>query len=158
MARRYDPRRAKIHRSYTIAQVARLFGVHRQTVLRWISLGLELIESKRPLLIHGSVLRAFLTEHNPRKQPCRAGELYCVKCRAPQRPACDVVDYIPKTAATGALQGICPSCEKLIYRTVRFANVATVCGDLSVSYRQAQTRIVDSPTPSLNVAFSKDRT
>lgn len=157
MARRYDSRRAKIHRSYTVAEVERLFGVHRNTVLRWISLGLEPIERKRPLLIHGSALRAFFVEHNPRKQPCRAGELYCVKCRVPRRPACDVVDYIPRTTTTGALQGICPSCEKLIYRAVRLAKVAKVSGDLSVSYRQAKERLINSPTPSLNGAFSKDR-
>lgn len=158
MARRYDPRRAKIHRSYTVAEVERLFSVHRNTVLRWISLGLEPIESKRPLLLHGSTLQAFLTKHNPRKQPCRAGELYCVKCREPRRPAFDAVDYLPKTATTGTLQAICPTCATLIYRAVKRVKVASVCGDLTVSYRQAQERIVDSPTPSLNGAFSKDRT
>lgn len=157
MARRYEPRRARINRSYSVAEVERLFGVHRNSVLRWISLGLELIESKRPFLIHGSALRAFLTEHNPRKQPCGAGELYCVKCRAPRRPAFDAVDYLPKTATTGTLQAICPICATLIYRAVKRAKVTTVCAGLSVSYQPAQERIIDSPTPSLNSASSKDR-
>ena len=87
MARRYNVRRVKIHRSYSVAEVARLLDVSKLTVMRWIARGLPLIERKRPYLIHGSDLRAFLLANRPARQPCGPGEMYCLRCRAPRRPA-----------------------------------------------------------------------
>ena len=60
MARRHDCRRVKIHRTYTIAEVAALVGVHKHTVSRWIAEGPPTTDHKRPFLIHGADLRAFL--------------------------------------------------------------------------------------------------
>ena len=142
MARRYNIRRVKIHRSYSVSEVAKLLGVHKHTVTRWIERGLPLIEQKRPFLIHGSDLRDFLTAQQPRKQPCRAGEIYCLRCRAPKRPACDMVDYIPKTPTAGLLRGICPSCESLIHRVANVATLASVRGDLNVTHQPAQERLM----------------
>lgn len=157
MARRYDCRRVKIHRSYSVTEIEKLLGVHKNTVLRWMTLGLNPIERKRPLLIHGSDLRAFLNSRKPRKQPCRAGEIYCVKCRVPKRPACDMVDYVARSPTAGSIQGICPACQSMIYRVVKRANLDTVCAGLDVSHKGAEERIVDCPAPSLNSDFTKGR-
>jgi hypothetical protein len=35
-----NPRRAKIHRNYTVAEIATLYTVHRNTVREWIKHGL----------------------------------------------------------------------------------------------------------------------
>jgi excisionase family DNA binding protein len=156
MTRRHNVRRVKIHRSYSISEAAKLLGVHKLTVGRWIARGLPLIESKRPYLIHGSDLRNFLTAQQPRKQPCRAGEIYCVRCRAPKRPACDMVDYIPQTPTSGLLRGICPTCELLIHRVAKVAALGSVSGDLIVTHNPPQQRLTDSPDPFRNVAFRKD--
>ena len=100
--RRFNPRLAKIHRSYTIEEVARLFGVHKQTVRNWIDGGLPTFASTRPILIHGSELREFHdARRKNRKQKCRAGELFCLKCRAPKRPAGDMLDYLPMSLVSG---------------------------------------------------------
>ncbi len=133
MARRHNVRRVKILRSYSLSEAAKLLGVHKLTISRWIDRGLPLIEQKRPFLIHGSDLRAFLTAQQPRKQPCRAGEIYCVRCRAPKRPAGDMADYIPRTATTGLLTGICPNCESIIHRVANVATLASACGNLNVT-------------------------
>ena len=58
-------RLAKIHRNYTVEEVARLFGVHRNTVREWIKRGLPTSDDKRPKLILGRDLIAFL-----QAEPC----------------------------------------------------------------------------------------
>jgi excisionase family DNA binding protein len=157
MTRRYDLRRVKIHRSYTISEAAMLLGVHKHTIIRWIAAGLPLVVTKRPFLIHGSDLRAFLVAQQPRKQPCRAGEIYCLPCRSPKRPAGDMIDYIPKTPTRGLLRGMCPTCHGLMHRLASLATLATVCGDLSVTRQPPRLRLVDSPSPVGNVDFKKEK-
>ena len=157
MTRRHDYRRVKIHRSYTISEAAMLLGVHPHTVHRWIKHGLPVVSTKRPHLIHGSDLRAYLQAQQPRKQKLRAGEIYCLPCHAPKRPAGDMVDYIPKTPAKGLLRGICPTCGRLIHRLASLATLATVCGDLTVTHQPPRLRLVDSPSPVGNVVFKKEK-
>ncbi len=155
MARRYNSRRVKIHRSYTVPEVARLLNVHKNTVLRWVSLGLPLIERKRPFVTHGSDLRAFRKNQSPRKQPCRAGEIYCVRCRERKRPAGAMADYIPHNSVKGRLQAICPTCDGLIQRFVCLDKIDAMRGDLEVTLQALQQRIVDTPQPAPNVAFGE---
>jgi hypothetical protein len=151
MARRYDTRRVKIHRSYEVSEVAKLLDVTKRSIRRWIDAGLPLVARKRPFLILGKDLREFLQARQPKKQPCPAGEIFCVGCQTPQRPAFDEVEYIPKTATTGLLAGLCPVCASMIYRFTTTATLAAASGDLKVAGRPAQERLCDSPDPSLNV-------
>lgn len=153
MARRHNLRRVKIHRSYTTSEAAKLLGVVKLTVIRWIDTGLPVIERKRPLLIHGSDLRAFLQARLPSKQPCRPGYFYCLRCRAPRRPAFDEAEFRPTTTRTGMLEGLCPDCGSMIYRAARTSSLAAAVGDLVVTHRPARERIIDCFSPSPNVRF-----
>lgn len=157
MARRYNLRRVKIHRSYSVSEVGRLLEVHKHTVSRWIASGLPLIDQRRPYLVHGTDLRKFLAARQPRKQPSRPGEIYCVRCRAPKRPACDMAEYQPQTASTGALIGICPTCERLIHRFVAPAHIERASGDLEVTRRSPERRLTDSSGPFPNVDFDQEK-
>ena len=51
MTKRYNCRRVKIHRNYTLAEAADLLGVHKHTVSRWAAAGLQTTDARRPLLI-----------------------------------------------------------------------------------------------------------
>ena len=86
MKRRHpNYRLVKIHRNYTVEEIAKLFDIHKNTVRQWIKEGLETINDKRPMLILGPVLMAFLQARRLKnKQTCKPGELYCVRCRAPR--------------------------------------------------------------------------
>jgi excisionase family DNA binding protein len=149
--RRFNPRRAKIHRSYTVEEVARLFGVHKQTVRNWIGAGLYVLASRRPILIHGSDLREFHERRREkRKQKCRPGELFCLKCQAPKRPAGDMLDYLPMSLVSGNFRGICPTCNGLIHRRVGLANIDAAKGNCTVEYPHGQGRITDTSNPSLD--------
>ena len=58
--RRLNPRRVKIHRSYTVDEAAMLFRVHKNTVRTWLKSGLHPIDGRRPILILGRQLVRFL--------------------------------------------------------------------------------------------------
>lgn len=157
MTRRHNYRRVKIHQSYTISEVAALLGVHKHTVSRWIKAGLPLVVTTRPQLILGSDLRAFLQAQQPRKQKLRAGEIYCLRCKAAKRPAGDMVEYIPKTPTKGILRAMCPTCHGLMHRVASLATLAKSCGDLSVTHQPPQQSLDDSPSPVGNVDFGKEK-
>jgi hypothetical protein len=155
--KRLNPRLAKIHRNYTIEEVARLFGVHRQTVRNWIKGGLPALIERKPHLILGSSLREFLIERRrAHKRRCAPGELYCLRCREPRRPAGDMLEYLPRTIVSGNLRGICPVCDALIHRNVSLAKVTEVAGGCEVTFPQDQTRLVDTGKPSQNCHFEKE--
>jgi Helix-turn-helix domain len=51
-----NPRLVKVHRNYSVEEVARLFGLHKNTVRNWLKLGLAAIDDRRPMLILGREL------------------------------------------------------------------------------------------------------
>jgi excisionase family DNA binding protein len=151
---RIDPRLAKSHRTYTVEEVARLFGVHRHTVRTWLKAGLLAIDDRRPILILGLELRRFLESRRAaRKRPTPPGMIYCLRCREPRPPAGGIADYQPRSAGAGDLIGICPVCEAMLYRRVNFAKLGAVRGPLEVRVTQADSRISDCTSPSLNHDF-----
>jgi hypothetical protein len=152
MAKRHaNHRLVKIHRSYTVAEIANLLGVHRNTVREWLKRGLPTTDSKRPTLILGRDLVAFLQARRLKnKRTCQPGEIYCVRCRAPQNPAGDMVEYKPLTTNLGSLVGICPNCDSMMYRRVNPSKLEQVRGKLEVAMPQAGEHIGESSQPSEN--------
>jgi hypothetical protein len=149
--RRPDRRRVKVLRSYTIDDVARSLEVHRNTIRHWIKAGLPVIDDKRPILILGRDLGEFLLRRrDARRQPCQAGQMFCLKCRKPQEPAGRMADYVASSATSGALVGICPACNGLMYRRTSFARLSDVAGALDLHMPRAQPRIEDTNTPNVN--------
>jgi len=136
-------RRVKVHRNYTVEDISRLFGSHPNTVRDWIKhRGLPTIDQRRPLLVHGLDLADFLQKRRAKnKQQCQPGQMFCLRCRKPQKPAGDMADYQPITAIRGNLVGICPSCEAMIYRAVSLGKLDQVRGNLQVTQPQALRHI-----------------
>jgi hypothetical protein len=144
-------RLAKIHRSYSVDDVSRLFKVHKNTVRNWLSQGLEAVDDQRPILIRGHELRRFLAERRSRsKQACGPGRIYCLPCRAPKLPAGKMAECVATGDTTGTLQGICPDCNRMIYRRVNPKNLDTVCGALDITVTQARLRIEETTKPNVN--------
>ena len=149
--RLHNPNLAKIHRNYTVEEVAGLYGVFKGTVRAWIKAGLPIINDKRPMLILGSDLVAFhQARRTKNKQKCKPGEIYCVRCRAPKNPAGDMADYRIITEKIGNLEAICPDCEKIMNRRVSLTKLEQVRGEMTITLPQALQHIIESNQPSVN--------
>ncbi len=144
-------RLVKIHRNYTVEEIANLFGNHKNTVRGWIKAGLAISDDKRPMLVLGHDLVAFLQARRIKnKQTCKPGEIYCVRCRSPKLPAADMAEYSPVTEKFGNLKGICPDCHLIINRRVSFARLSQVRGNMDICFPQALQHIVESNKPTVN--------
>ena len=135
--RRYNPRLAKIHRSYTVEDVATLYDAHKNTIRTWIKNGLHTCDDSRPTLILGCHLREFLDKKRKKnKKTCPVGTLYCVSCKKPQKPAGNMVDYLPTSETRGRLIGICPCCEHMINQITSFSKLNQIRSYLDVTILQ----------------------
>lgn len=153
-----NPRLAKIHRSYSVDDISRLFKVHKNTVRNWLRQGLEPIDDQRPTLIRGHELRHFLAERRSGlKQACGPGRIYCLPCRAPKMPAGKIVDCVQTGDNTGTLQGICPDCNRMIYRRLNLQKLNAIRGDLEITVTPAPSRIEETTKPNVNCDFSESR-
>ncbi|MEQ8399236.1 helix-turn-helix domain-containing protein [Thalassobaculum sp.] len=126
MAKRYpNPCRAKLHRNYTIPEAARALEVHKNTVSRWIKdHGLEAVTDRRPFLVRGDALRAFLTaKRAEHRVTCPPGHLYCLRCRAPREPAGGLVEYRPLSPTHGNLGASCAVCDTWMHRAIRLTDL-----------------------------------
>lgn len=117
---RIDPRRIKIHISYTVEELARLLGCHKQSVRNWLKQGLApLNDGKRPVLIQGSVARSFLEGRRRRaKQRCKPDELYCLSCRKPRVAADNTLRVNALDRSPAMLSAVCSSCGTRMFKRV----------------------------------------
>lgn len=154
--RRINPQRIKLHRSYTVPELAKRLDVHKGTVRLWRADGLKPIDSNRPAMFQGATVRAFLAKRNTsRKRPCRPGELYCFRCREPRQPAQGALDYLAATGVSGNLRAPCGTCGAIMHQRVRLADLAAKMPKLEIQIREAAPRIGDSRSPSLKCDFER---
>jgi len=151
--KRLNVRRVKIHRSYAVDEVARLLGVHKNTVRSWIKSGLPIIDERRPILILGRSLSSFLrSRQTGRRQPCQPDQFYCFGCRAPKRPAGLLAEYIPITPTSGNLRATCQNCSTVMYRRVSSSNLSISAAGIDIMLPEAMRHISDCTYPCLNCA------
>lgn len=153
--RRCSPQRVKQGTTYEVAEVAKLLGIHRNTVRRWLKEGLGAIDDRRPLLIHGSALKAFLAKRREtRRHTCRPGEFYCFRCRVPRAPWGGTADLSFRNEKVARLAALCASCGTPMHRTVRRADLPTL-GVLIDLHTLAPERMNGCSDPNANRAFEK---
>ena len=137
-----NPSRVKIHRIYTVEDVARLYGIHKNTVRAWITAGLPVLNGKRPLLILGHVLKEFLyTRRKKNKRPCNPGQFYCLRCRAPRYPAENMADYTPVNEKFGNLVAYCPDCDTIMNQRVSLAEINLIPDKIEINLPEALKRL-----------------
>lgn len=124
---RYAISRIKRDCTYDPAEIAKLLGIHRNTVRHWIKSGLATIDKFRPQLIHGSVLKAFLSQRQQeRRHKCALEEFFCFRCRAPRKPWGAMADVAIRTDKVAKLSALCSVCETPMHRAIRRADLARI--------------------------------
>lgn len=152
-------RLVKIHWSYKVEKIARLLSVHKNTVRAWIKAGLATTDKKRPMLVLGHVLVAFLKGRRVQnKQPCEPGQLYCLRCRVPKFPAGDMAEYQPVTEKFGNLVAICPDCNIIMNQRVSLAKIGQICRKIEISFPEALRHLIESNQPTENSDFREEAT
>ena len=112
MKRTHNPNKCKIHRSYTVEEVTDLYDVHKRTVRNWTKNGLAVYDGIRPFLILGTDLKRFLINKNKAiKHKCKMSEIYCFKCRTPQNPNLETVNFMQQPNGVGRVFARCSSCD-----------------------------------------------
>jgi len=149
-ARRIDPRAVKLNRCYDVVELAARLRVHKNTVRHWHRDGLKPIDGGRPVLFHGSVIRAFLESRNAsRKSACPPGTIYCFRCRAPRKPALNLIDFIPINGTSGNIRALCGACETSMHRRAPYASLAAIMPGCEVQVAEGRARLIGSSSPSL---------
>ena len=101
--RRFNPRRVKVHRSYTVEEVASLFGAHKNTVRNWLREGLPKVDDRRPILVLGRQLASFVHARRQHRWQRVPPWLLCPQLPVPT-VAVGTPEYLP-TASVPALEG-----------------------------------------------------
>ena len=119
MKRTYDPLKVKRHRSYTVKDLAELYGVGPNTVRQWIKKhGLPVIEGSYPVMMHWTDIREWITVRQAaRKWKCEANEMSCLKCRRGRKIKAGTFRVTDGDKPTPMLQGDCETCGKPLNRS-----------------------------------------
>jgi len=150
-------RLVKIHRNYTVGEIADLFGKHKNTVRAWLENGLKPIDNSRPVLVHGRDLIAFLeVRRKAGKRPSPPGHLYCFKCRKPKPPTDGVVIVQAITDKVSNVSAVCPTCDGTMYRRASNHRLKEFGGDSGGALPKAELRISETAHPSLNCDFDEE--
>lgn len=157
MVRRITARAISKHRSYSVDEAARALGVAKGTVRRWLKDGLPALTDRRPALITGRDLIAFVASRAKPRATCALHECFCFGCRAPRAPAFDEVEYHPLTPTSGNLRALCAVCATVMHKRISTARLEALRRVVSVNVRQAEGRIDNCHGPCLNDHFGKDR-
>src|ERR1700704_4827508 len=109
-------RRVKRNRNYSVGEAAKLLGVSKLTVRRWIKNGLSALREKKATLIVGDDLTDFAGGRKKTKKKRQLHELFCCRCRCGRPPAGNMLDYLPRTTLLGRITGLCPVCETVMHK------------------------------------------
>lgn len=152
----FNPNLVKINRSYTLEELAAVFGIHKNTVSTWIKKGLPYLNGRRPFLILGKDAKAFLkTQRKNKKQRCKINELFCMHCKAPTKPAANFVEYIPSTKTKGRLTGFCKTCECVINKFASYDSLEKYSAIFDLTMPRGFKQLNDINNPPLNSDFKK---
>lgn len=118
--RRYNLSRIRVNYTYSVEEIAELWGIATMTVFRWIAdEGLSRLPNSKKYFVHGSELRKFLERKNSKnKTPCADHEIYCCKCRKPQLPNLQAIEINSLPNGTIRVLSRCFICSTAVNKVI----------------------------------------
>ncbi len=121
--RTYNIRRIKATWPYSVQEIAELFGIHKNAVLRWLQDGLQANRDQRPFLIRGAELARFLTaRQTSKRRKCSTTEFTASSAVTRAKPICASLTW-PSRVPPGCGSRHCAQCAAL--RSTRCRAFAT---------------------------------
>jgi excisionase family DNA binding protein len=125
--RRYNVRRIKATWPYSVQEIAELFGIHKNAVLRWLKQGLRADRSQRPYLIRGDELARFLNERqNAKRQRCGPDEFFCFRCRVPREACLGIADIAIESPTRLRIKALCATCDTPVNKVQSVRELAKI--------------------------------
>lgn len=144
---------------YTVQEVADLLEVSKQAVWRWVKSGeLKALDGRRPYIIHGSDLAAFImAKKKSRKFGGGRFDFACMKCREPKAPRDGVVFIQPLNAYQVLVKAMCETCGTPVRKFWTKANIP----ELAEKYKivtSAEGTLTETINPLVNDHSMKEGT
>ena len=110
---RYSLKPIRQSYTYSVDEIAELYELTPDTVFRWIrNEGLKRLPGSKKYFVHSSDLLNFLGKRNSKnKRPCKEGEIFCCKCRRPQKPNPASLKSRKRPNKTVQISGKCSVCN-----------------------------------------------
>jgi hypothetical protein len=125
--RSYNIRRIKRTWPYSVQEIAELYGIHKNAVLRWLKDGLQADRSQRPFLIRGDEIARFLTaRQNRSRRKCAPTEFYCFRCRAPREAYLGIADLIIEAPGRLRIESLCSDCSTPVRKIQRLDDLPKI--------------------------------
>jgi len=125
--RTYNVRLIKATWAYSVQEIATLFGLHKNAVLRWLKEGLRSIDNRRPYLTRGDELARFLSaRQSGRKRKCGTREFYCFKCHALREAYLGIADIIFTSPTRFRVKAICAVCSTSVNKVQGTRNLQKI--------------------------------
>ncbi|MFG5382456.1 helix-turn-helix domain-containing protein [Yoonia sp. R2-816] len=119
MGKRANPMAVKSALTYDINEAAVALGKTPATIRNWIKDGLAVMSSRKPYLILGAAIQEYLrAKYKAAKRPLGPDQLFCLSCRAAQRPAGMSVTIGRISQRTSLLKGVCERCDGVCTRMI----------------------------------------
>ena len=154
--RTYNTSMIKKTVSYSMFDIAELFGIHKATVRNWLKIGLRRIDDRRPFLVNGADLKEFLKNRQRRKkQRCQPEEFYCFRCRSPKRSKENMVILKVLNQKIGRLSGLCIECGSKTNKMISLKEISKFRIIFTI-VKTHQTDLVVSGSSNVNAHLKED--
>lgn len=139
--------------SYDVSEIAKLFGVSKQTVHNWIKAGLPTIDGSHPCLVTGEGLYAWhATRKQKNKSPTPLGKFYCFHCRTAQFPADGTLKITNQNRKFATAKAVCEACGTEVNQNLALRD----CEAFANVHRQKQAAdntLFSDEVPSVNLTL-----
>jgi len=147
----YPLNKTKYWYCYDIDGLARLYNVHPKTISKWQNEGLEAIDSRKPALFYGHVVKKFIGQMNELNK-CKINfeNFFCFKCQEGKSPLKKQIQILPIDQKFLRVKAICQTCKNVMHKPYKL-------DDLSQLRRIFTTvqllELYDSAIPLVNTPF-----